>query len=441
MNLSDALDHLIITASSPPRPFDTLPDELLSTIFHLVLPPSSPPATQARRELNSATELQRNSDFRHIAVVDKRFRRIALDRGDLVVRLGKRVEGGRMWDDAVHSLTLIVSYGEELRPSLPNWMLTDLRVLTVAFVRPMLFGQPPSLGCFAHTTLPPTLTELNVFGEKGGCIPGGWVTRCAVSFLPSSSRSRGVPLRLLGLVPHLKTLRLSHPDETIRLPLSLQLESLQIATIGIQDCYVLSSLLGPSSSLHHLHLVPPFPPCQHDADRGGSLRYLASLLRALDVKLKSFTLHLDEEEEPEPAHHLLYSLLQHTPLLERLDTSRYNIIDPILSHLPSLLHLRYFRLIHLGEAPASEQNPSHWSWTALAENVVSLLQSPDRIDNGLRIEVKCEGTLRKYAVAQKSCISAFRAATVAGKAEKLEGIRIFLEYWQDRPMYQAWPFM
>jgi hypothetical protein len=176
MNLSDALDHLIITASSPSNPFDTLPDEVLSSIFHLVLPPSSPPATQARRELNSATELQRNSDFRHIAAVDKRFRRIASDRGDLVVRLSKRVvEGERIRDDAVHGLTLVVSDGEELRPSLPNWMLTDLQLLTVAFVRPMFSSQPPSLGCFGQ--LPPTLTELNVLGENGGCISGAWVTR------------------------------------------------------------------------------------------------------------------------------------------------------------------------------------------------------------------------------------------------------------------------
>lgn len=189
------------------------------------------------------------------------------------------------------------------------------------------------------------------------------MTWCAFSFLssPSSSRSRGVPLRLLGLVPHLKTLRLSHPDEMIRPPRSLQLKSLQIATIGIQDLYVLLALLRSSSSLQHLHLVPTSPPCHHGATRSGSLRYLASFLQPLHANLKSFTLHLNEEEEPEPARHLLYSLLQHTPLLERLDTSRYNIIDPVLSHLPSLLHLRYFRLIHLGEAPASEQNPSHWS--------------------------------------------------------------------------------
>ncbi|GAA5872871.1 hypothetical protein JCM8547_005723 [Rhodosporidiobolus lusitaniae] len=417
MELDSALQELTVTVTSTPT-IHSLPDELVLLVYGFTLPPSPPPPYHPRRELDGSIECNRCRALGRISLVDLRFRRLASDFGELVVRV-QYLPSVAKRDAPLHRLVLLVEDSLDFPDAPLDCLWRDLRVLTVVFTsRPDCAFDPSKLAIIGPLE---ALEELNIVDRSGSCVPVA------------------VANKFLAIAPSLATLRLSHVDGGLRKPDNLRLVALQVATTGIREFFVLAHLLLNSPSLRHLHILEPSPLCAHGSRHDASRRYLDRLMLSFRHGLESFTLGLSETRVVDPQQHLLYRLLPHTPALARLDTSLYAFVDPILALLPSLPHLHYLRLVHPSDAPAAKQDPSFWTWSQLASQAVQLVQAAGRPSHmRLRIEVKCEGTLRKYDVAQKSCRAAFEEK--AGGKKGLQGrLRVLLEYWPDRPLWQAWP--
>ncbi|GAA5904044.1 hypothetical protein JCM6882_003809 [Rhodosporidiobolus microsporus] len=400
----------------------SLPYELVRYILELTLPAGPPPPTQARLALHSGPERARGKQLRQFAGVCKRFRDVAFEVGEVVVHLS----GGaplRLPErtQPVRRLCIVFKDLRSLLQPLPLWLLRDLRSFVLSVDIPSSPAILPPITQFIPCL--PLLEELTVLSEGASCIPSQLVAGLAF------------------VVPAIPTLRLGHVEGGTIIRFPKQLTCLQYAVSSSQDLFLLTSLTsGSAATLRHFHITPPPPSCPHSHTLSPFYPMLGPVTSCVRSTISSFTYHLSEPDIGRPNRHLLDHFLPHAHLLERLDASRDVLTDKNLDFLPLLPRLQHIRLVRSAESPPSDNSPEHWSWAALAEQAVRVLQNKERRPElCLVVEIKCEGTLRKYDVAQRSCRSALERA-LSGADEEVKGsLRVTLEYWEDRPAWQAWP--
>ncbi|GAA6000066.1 hypothetical protein JCM10207_006036 [Rhodosporidiobolus poonsookiae] len=215
------------------------------------------------------------------------------------------------------------------------------------------------------------------------------------------------------------------------------LASLQFSTSVADDSLFIPCRDLPA--LQHLNILEP----QSNSTRPnlGSGRLQQLLDNALGeactrLTSLSFAIATSSAEESGPPKRTLATLLFNTASLRRLEISGDLVVDSTLALIPRLDSLRSLRLTRSASTPAAEHDPSFWSWQALAENAIALVQSPDRTSSVLVVVVKVEGTLSKYDVAQRSSRATFK---VAASGVEVAQLRVELEYQDGRPPFRVWP--
>ncbi|BGP16570.1 hypothetical protein JCM10213_000518 [Rhodosporidiobolus nylandii] len=414
--MSLSLASLDLADPRPPRanPFDALPDELLALVFEAALAPPPPLPHQPRCELLDTTERARCAQLSKLGCVSKRWREAADAVGEAVVRLDQAFGGIREREAPVRKLCVVVKEASKVDRALSSPSLSsNLVALTLSCATPGLpfpneYGGP----LLEH------LEELTIVGTKTALVGSGWWK----TFLYQAPSLR--ILRISGAV--------SLVDGPPHLPASI--ETLQIHPSGATSAWL--ERVEPKPAIRHLHTVQD---THHESPLSAGdalLGLLTPPILPFWANLTAFSFLVDDALDGSSV--IFYDTFLPLALpLQHLYTAQCALNDRVLTHLPSLLHLRTLRLCRTADAPAAEHDPAHWTWHALASNVKLLLKSPERAPGGpLRVEVKVEGSMRKYDVAQKGCRQAFAAVGV----ERNEGrLRVTLQYWEDRPQWQAWP--